>query len=254
MTNHPDLVASSSGSRSPARVMVPINARYRTTELRFDRRRRRPGRAAHARRGRRPRRLHRADRARRSPDARARTIVMMGAREPDGIVSRAEFDSLATADDAAAAYPHRGPTRARHRADPLHVRHDHAPRGAILSHEAFVRDVDVDRAHLADDRRGPPLDRAAALPRHRARLPDVGAGDGATFISDYISTPAARCTTLVAERVTEFYPAYQPVMEAIVSHPDFADDRPEPDRACSPTSPRPRCSRSSSARSRTRSS
>src|SRR5262249_29811499 len=48
-------------------------------------------------------------------------------------------------------------------------------------------------------------------------------GHGATFISDY-SWDAGRCLeTIERERVTQFYPAYQPIMEAFLSHPRFPD-------------------------------
>ena len=46
-------------------------------------------------------------------------------------------------------------------------------------------------------------------------------GKGATFYSDYSFDAARTVATLRDEKITQFYPAYQPVTEAVLAHPDF---------------------------------
>jgi acyl-CoA synthetase (AMP-forming)/AMP-acid ligase II len=48
-------------------------------------------------------------------------------------------------------------------------------------------------------------------------------GKGSTFYSDYSFDATRALDTLERERITEFYPAYQPVMEAIIGHPRFPE-------------------------------
>jgi len=96
-----------------------------------------------------------------------------------------------------------------------------APRGAILSHEAYVRTwTSTGRiwGTRPDDRHW------TALPLYHVTA--LGCltwvlGVGATFISDYAWDAGRALSALEAERATEFYPAYQPVMEDLISHPDF---------------------------------
>jgi acyl-CoA synthetase (AMP-forming)/AMP-acid ligase II len=238
MTNHPDIVATFFGISLAGAVAVPVNARYRTSELDtiiedadivallthdsaddhvdfaallYDSL---PGLAAADD----PQRLdlprHR----------KLRSVVMMGAKEPPGMVSRTVFDALG--DDQTEAL-------LRVRADGLRLRDvaiilytsgtTSAPRGALLTGEAFVR-VWMGTGRMfqttAADRHwnGLPLFHVAAL----GCLVWI-VGHGATFISDY-SWDAGRCLeTVERERVTQFYPAYQPIMEAFLSHPRFPE-------------------------------
>ena len=119
MTNHPDLVATVFGASLIGAVVVPINARYRTTELRFDRRRRRPRRAAHPRPRRRATSTSRADRggAGRPRGAEAALDRDDGRSASRTACSRArDFD--AAGDErrrGAAAHPRRGRPAARPR-------------------------------------------------------------------------------------------------------------------------------------------
>jgi fatty-acyl-CoA synthase len=46
-------------------------------------------------------------------------------------------------------------------------------------------------------------------------------GKGATFFSDYSFDADRTLATLRDEQITQFYPAYQPVTEAVLAHPDF---------------------------------
>jgi acyl-CoA synthetase (AMP-forming)/AMP-acid ligase II len=225
MTNHPDLVATYFAISLAGAVVVPINARYRTTELRtivedadmvvlltHD--------AADAH----------VDFTALIGDAFAdgtppklRHTVMLGAREPEGLISRREFDTLGEqVDDAVLTQRVQG-QRVR---DPALILYTSgttsAPRGAILSHEANVR-IWITTGRVWG---------TTSADRHWTALPlyhvtALGCltwvlGVGATFISDYSWDAGRALRAMVDERATEFYPAYQPVMEDLISHPDFA--------------------------------
>lgn len=219
MTNHPDLVLSVFGASMVGAVVVPINARYRTSELRFivddaqltallthdsaD---------------------DHVDYAALLEDALGDdrpTLVMMGAKAPPGFVSRKQFDAL-TADARALRTRVEG-VPLRSTALILYTSGTTSqPRGAMLSHEAFVR------GWLATARtwRTTENDRQwSALPLFHVTA--LGCltwtlGKCSTFYSDYFFDADRTLKVLVDEKITEFYPAYQPVMEAILGHPDFA--------------------------------
>ena len=185
MTNHPDLVISVFGAALAGCVVVPINARYRTSELRFIVEDAALTRAAHARLGRRARRLRGADRRGAATASRtAPTLVMMGAKRPPGFVAREDFDAL-----------HADPALLRNRIEGVALRSTalilytsgttSQPRGAMLSHEAFVRGwLTTARTwrSTAEDRQW------SALPLfHVTALGCVTwtLGCGGTFYSDY---------------------------------------------------------------------
>jgi acyl-CoA synthetase (AMP-forming)/AMP-acid ligase II len=236
MTNHPDLVSVIFGASLLGATVVPVNARYRTSELHaiiedsdvvtlithdsaddhvdFTAlcHEALPGLQGAA-----------------DPQALAlpehpklRSVVMMGARTPDGMVTRAAFDRLG---DAVAE------ARLRNQAEAVSLR-DFAlilytsgttsqPRGAMITHEAFVRDW----IGVAGLWHSGPQD------RHYTPLPlfhVTGLGclfwtlaAGGTFFSDFHFDAERTFRALEQERITEFYPAYPPVMEAVISHPDF---------------------------------
>jgi fatty-acyl-CoA synthase len=222
MTNHPDILASVFGISLSGATVVPINARYRTAELGVI--------------------VEDADMvALLTHDAadehvdftalltdafadgtppKLRQLVMMGEREPDGMLSRREFDALS--DDATLRTRVEG-QRVR---DPALILYTSgttsAPRGAVLTHEAFVR-VWMSSGRIfattPDDRHYNPLPlfHVAALGAMTWVI-----GSGATFISDYAWDAGRALRTMQAERATQFYPAYQPIMEDVLGHPDFA--------------------------------
>jgi acyl-CoA synthetase (AMP-forming)/AMP-acid ligase II len=238
MTNHPDIVATFFGISMAGATVVPINARYKAAELRFliddadlvalathdsaddhvdftallhDAV---PGLAEAA-----------DPRALALPEhPKLRTVVMMGGRDSAGMVSRAAFLDRATeADDATLRTRVEG-LRVR---DPALILYTSgttsAPRGAILTHEAFVRVwtgvARVFQTTSADRHwNGLPLFHVAALGAMTGVL-----GHGATFLSDYHWDPGRTLEVMERERVTEFYPAYQPIMEAFLSHPRFPE-------------------------------
>ena len=89
-----------------------------------------------------------------------------------------------------------------------------APRGAILTHEAFVRVwMSTGRifATTPEDRQWNPLPLF-----HVAAIGSMTwvIGHGATFISDYTWDAGRALQSMEAERATQFFPAYQPIMEA----------------------------------------
>ena len=238
MTNHPDLVTAVFGASLMGANVVPINARYRTTELHsivedsdvvallthdsadeyvdftallHDSL---PG----LREAEDPLQL-------RLPDhPKLRNVVMMGSRAPEGMIGRDSFMALADRVDEKRLRTQVEGIRLRDFALILYTSGTTSqPRGAMITHEAFVRGW-IGVAGIwhttRDDRHytSLPLFHVTAL----GCLTWVLA-TGATFFSDY-TFDAARCLqTLEAERITEFYPAYQPVMEGVLAHPHFPD-------------------------------
>jgi acyl-CoA synthetase (AMP-forming)/AMP-acid ligase II len=238
MTNHPDLVASLFGASLIGATVVPINARYRTTELssivddadlvalithdsaddHIDFTALLHDSLPGLRTAEDPWRLELPE------HPRLRTVVMMGSREPDGMVGRERFLGLAERADAAALRNRVEGVPLRDTALILYTSGTTSrPRGAMLTHEAFVRGwIGVGGAWHTT-----PADRHyTALPLfHVTALGCITwvIAAGATFYSDY-TVDAGRClATLESERITEFYPAYQPVMEAVLAHPSFAE-------------------------------
>jgi acyl-CoA synthetase (AMP-forming)/AMP-acid ligase II len=224
MTNHPDLVASVFGASLIGAVVVPINARYRTNELQFL--------------------IEDADLAvlmtHDSADAyvdftalieqalegikapKLRHVVMMGERRPEGMLSRADFDALGDGADEKLLRTRVEGVPLRDTALILYTSGTTSnPRGAMLSHEAFVRTWMVTAGiwgTTSEDRLW------SALPLfHVTALGTVTwvLGKGATFYSDYSFDAARTVATLRDEKITQFYPAYQPVTEAVLAHPDF---------------------------------
>ena len=217
MTNNPDIVATFFGISMTGATIVPINARYRSVELQAiveD-----AGLAA----------LLTHDSADEYVDFTKlisealpdfAPVVMLGEREDTPFMSRAAFDALA--DDATLRKRVEG-LRVR---DPALILYTSGttsqPRGAILTHEAFVRvwmsSGRVFRTTPEDRHWNPlPLFHVAALGAMTWVI-----GHGATFISDYSWDAGRALKSMEAEGATEFYPAYQPIMEGLLAHPDFA--------------------------------
>jgi fatty-acyl-CoA synthase len=224
MTNHPDLVSTVFGASLIGAVVVPINARYRTTELQFL--------------------IEDADLAalltHDTADAhvdftalieealagieapKLRHVVMMGQRRPEGMLARDDFDALGNGADEKLLRNRVEGVPLRDTALILYTSGTTSnPRGAMLSHEAFVRTWMV-TAHVweteSDDRMW------SALPLFHVTALGIATwiiGKGATFYSDYAFDAARTVATLRDEKITLFYPAYQPVTEAVLAHPDF---------------------------------
>jgi fatty-acyl-CoA synthase len=236
MTNHPDIVATFFGVSLAGAVVVPLNARYRTAELHdliedadlvallthdaADDHVDLAGLLHDALPG-----LVDAPDALRLdlPEHPAlRSVVMMGARRPAGMVARDAFDALGREQGDAQLVTRVEAQRVRDVALILYTSGTTSkPRGAMLTHEAFVR-VWMATGRVfgttPEDRQwnGLPLFHVAAL----GCLTWV-IGAGATFISDYSWDARRALASMERERATEFYPAYQPVMEGLLSHPDF---------------------------------
>jgi fatty-acyl-CoA synthase len=232
MTNHPDLVATFFGISLAGGVTVPINARYRTTELHtivedadlvalltHDAADEHVDFTAL---------LHDsipglAEGSTLTEHPKLRHVIMLGERRPAGMLAREAFDALGREADDARLITRVEGQRVR---DPALILYTSgttsAPRGAILSHEAYVRTwISTGRVWGTQ-----PGDRHwTALPLYHVTA--LGCltwvlGVGATFISDYSWDAGRALRAIEAEQATEFYPAYQPVMEDLISHPDFA--------------------------------
>lgn len=238
MTNHPDLVTAIFGITLLGATVVPINARYRTSELHAivadsdivallthdsaDEHVDFTALCHEALPG-------LAD----APDPRAlslsehpclRSVVMLGERRPAGMIDRDTFTGLSASVDEARLLNQAEGVSLRDFALILYTSGTTSqPRGAMITHEAFVRDWIA----VADLWHSGPED------RHYAPLPlfHVTALGclmwtliaGGTFFTDYHFDAGRALDTLAGERITEFYPAYQPVMEAILDHPRFPD-------------------------------
>ena len=219
MTNHPDLVASIFGVSLIGATVVPINARYKTTEMRFV--------------------IDDADlvalmthdhadayvdftalikEALAELDApQLRQIVHDGRQASRrASLSRAEFDALRRRRRAGAAHPRRGRAAARHRADPLHVRHDLQP----ARRDALARGVRARRGWSprgiwgtdADDRVW------SALPLFhvdRAGHGDVGARPRRDVLQRLLVRRRPHAATLRDEQIT-----------AVLSRPTSRSPRP----------------------------
>ncbi len=236
MSNHPDLVAAVFGASFTGATVVPVNARYRTSELHavvqdadlsilitHDSADEHVDFTAL---------LHDAlpglsdgsdPLALSLPEHPAlRSVVMLGGRRPAGMLDRERFLRLGETVDAERLLNAVQGVSLREIALILYTSGTTSqPRGAMISHEAFVRGwIGVGG-----------IWHTSAADRHLTPLPlfhVTGLGcltwvlaAGGTFVSDY-SFDAERCVrALERERITEFYPAYPPVMEAVLAHPDF---------------------------------
>lgn len=237
MTNHPDLVAAVFGAALIGATVVPINARYRTAELHsivedsdivallthdsadqhvdftallHDSL---PG-------------LREAEDVMtlRLPEhPKLRTVVMMGSRTPEGMVGREAFMSLGDGADAKQLRTQVEGVPLRDFALMLYTSGTTSqPRGAMITHEAFVRGwIGIGGIwHTTPEDRhytSLPLFHVTALGCMTWVL-----AAGGTFFSDYSFDAGRTLKALEEERITEFYPAYQPVMEGVLAHPDFS--------------------------------
>jgi fatty-acyl-CoA synthase len=151
-------------------------------------------------------------------------VATLGGHRPAGMITRHRFEAAgASVDDAQAAAWAQAVTTTQTGLIVYTSGTTANPRGAMLTHGAFVG------VWLATGRTwGTTVEdrQLNALPMfHVTALGSMTwiLGFGATFLSDR-SVDAGRTLDIIErERVTQFYPAYQPVMEGVVSHPRFAD-------------------------------
>ena len=139
------------------------------------------------------------------------------------MIDRATFDALGESAD---------PERVRHYAESVSLRDfglilytsgtTSQPRGAMITHEAFVRGWrgvgEMWHSGPQDRQLTPlPLFHVTAL---GCLLWTLSAGG--TFFTDFSFDAGRTLEMLEHERITEFFPAYQPIMEAVLAHPSFA--------------------------------
>jgi fatty-acyl-CoA synthase len=235
MSNHEDLIAAFFGISIMGAVVVPINARYRTTELDYiardadlaaiittdcgdhvDFSELLLNSLAGLRDVDDPKCLDLA------AYPQLRTVISLSPTHQSGILSGPRFwDAATDCDDE----------QLKNWCDALTLRETAmilytsgttaAPRGAILTHEAFVRIwMGAGRcfAITPSDRFWDPLPlfHVAALGPMIFTL-----GHGATFITDYYFDAGRALDQIEAERATLLYPTYPPLTQALLTHPDF---------------------------------
>ena len=151
-------------------------------------------------------------------------MVMLGEREPDGMISPRGFDALGEQVDDGALITRVEGRRVRDPALILYtVRHDlraarrdPLPRGLRAHAGPSTGRVWGTRPATATGR-ALPLYHVTALGCLTWVL-----GVGATFISDYSWDAGRALAPWRPRRRPSSIPAYQPVMEDLISHPDFA--------------------------------
>jgi fatty-acyl-CoA synthase len=153
---------------------------------------------------------------------RLRAVALLGERRPPGMVHRDAFEAAAerTVDEQLRRWCAGVPMR--HTALVLFTSGTTAqPRGVELSHEAFVRTwMQVGRCFgvTEDDRFWDPLPLF-----HVAALGPLTfmVGNAGTFLSDRHVDAGRALAQIEHERATLLYPTYPPVMQDLLTHPDF---------------------------------
>jgi fatty-acyl-CoA synthase len=152
-----------------------------------------------------------------------RAVIVFGASQYAGTVSQARLDLLSAEADEAALSRWCDGTSLRNSAAIIYTSGTtSSPRGAILTHEALVRAwMMVGRRWSigAHDRfwNPGPLFHIAAIGPLIFTL-----GHGATFITDTWFEPTRALQAIESERATMLYPAYPPITQALLSHPNFS--------------------------------
>lgn len=237
MTNHPDLVSSLFGIAMMGGVVVPINARYRTSELKFlvkDAdlsavittdcgprtdfaqllRDGLPGLGEASD----PARLDLPD----FPELRA--VVTLADGPQPGLVTGAEFRAMAERADADELARSCSGVALRDLMMILYTSGTTSePWGAMLTHEAFIRIwMSTGRCFgmTEEDRFWDPLPlfHVAALGPLTFTL-----GHGGTFITDAWFDAERSLKQIEEERATLLYPTYPPIMQAMLTHPRFPE-------------------------------
>ncbi|MCC4114740.1 AMP-binding protein [Aromatoleum toluclasticum] len=238
MTNSPESIVSLFGVALLGAVVVPLNTRYRPSELRFlcgdaklaailvsgrdgDR-----GELAQLVADALPELARAADPGALAIEAapQLRAVVVFGSEGRAGMLAEAAFDALAAGADHA---------RVARSAEAVALRDVAAivyslgtasvPNGVVLTHEALVRGwTTVGRQWQigADDRLWSPcpLSHLSGLGPLICTL-----AHGATYVSDRFFDAARALELIAAERVTMLHPLYPPIAEALLESPRFGE-------------------------------
>ncbi|HET6507016.1 MAG TPA: AMP-binding protein [Baekduia sp.] len=156
-----------------------------------------------------------------APDLRA--VAVLGRTPRAGTVAEGELLELAAGVDAAELEHRRSAVRLRDDALLLYTSGTTSlPRGCRLTHEAIVRNWTVVAQVLqlgAGDRLWAPC----PLFHLGAIGPLIAAvGAGAAFVSDTYFEPGTALELIERERATHLYPAYPPITQGVIDHPNFA--------------------------------
>ncbi len=230
MANSPDCIASIYAIGLAGAVLVPINTRYRASELpyvvtdaglvailtsdRIDDYVDLPGLLTESLPG----------LAAGAPEPpRLRSVVLLGQREVAGMMGERALDQYARGVSEAEIDACRARVRVRQTALILYTSGTTSqPRGCVLTHESIVRNwtqvaTTIYRMTEADRLWAPcPLFHLGAIGPLL-----MCAATGAAFLSDTFFD-AGRAVELIArERATVLYPAYPPITQAVLTHPSF---------------------------------
>lgn len=156
---------------------------------------------------------------------RLRSLVVLGEREREGVLSGAAFDALGAEVDEAAVH------RRRHGvsvADPAMVLYTSGttadPRGAIISHESIVRVWGGAVAHAL--RLGPEDRMWNPCPMFHIAALGVSVActvSGTTIVTAPFFEPDGAVELLARERPTALFPAYANILLGVLTHPRFTD-------------------------------
>ena len=153
---------------------------------------------------------------------RLRSVVLMGDREPAGMLPQARFEALA--DEVPAEYVHHARRFVRLRDIgllPYTSGTTSQPKGCLLTHEAVVRDW-FDAGEVFE--LGP--DDTFWDPCPMFHMSGIGPmlftfGVGGTFVTLTHFDGSTAVRQMAEERPTVIYPTFPPITMAIIRHPDF---------------------------------
>lgn len=156
-----------------------------------------------------------------------RTAVLLRGEDRDGFVGRSAFDALAAEVDLARVDHARRCVRVRDPAVILYTSGTTAdPKGCLLSHEAMTRGA-IERASTRFRKsdhdvtwNGGPLFHIAAL------APFLGVvGTGGTYLTDLFFEPGRALELMMREGVTAAWPWFPAIMLALLNHEAFDAER-----------------------------
>ena len=151
-----------------------------------------------------------------------RSVVLLGDRDPAGMVARADFEAAAEAVDRDEVMAERCKIRIRDVGlMPYTSGTTSQPKGCILTYEAVVRDW-----LAAGERFGVGTEDVFWDPCPMFHMSGIGPmpftfAVGATFVTMTHFTPEAAIAQIAAERPTVIYPTFPPITMGIFRHPDF---------------------------------
>jgi len=152
-----------------------------------------------------------------------RCIVTLRGGDRRGFLSRTSFDKLAAAVSTAEVHRARSSATVRHPAMILYTSGTTAnPKGCVLSHEAVVRGP-LHRAKHRFGRGDADVTWGAGPLFHVGSLsPFIGSiGAGGTYVTDVAFHPGRAIQLMVQEQATVAFPWFPAIMQPLLDHPTF---------------------------------